>query len=196
MKKILNFKLILTLILLSFLVFIYCFQFFNNGNYASYPWWHQNGGQDADGTYVAQTISLLNDTRLHYIHHPGATIYSIHGLIYRLLAFKSNSYNRLFQLREMPTLNAAMDLIETGTRVSRISTLILSIFFMILIFLIILEFSKNVFLSFLFSFFAAVSGSLLQHSYKIRPEMLSLFFALISATLERNLFKLAIFNAC
>jgi len=64
-------------------------------NYLAFPWWHRIDN-DIDASHVATTIGLLNDSEYTYVYHPGATLFSLHGLIYRWSAFIHDIYRLKF----------------------------------------------------------------------------------------------------
>jgi len=160
------------LLLISFFVL---YNFFYTGRYAEYPWWHEHGN-DIDATYAANTVGLLNNSELTFVCHPGATIYALHGIAYRIPAFKDPAHQRLMRLREVMDYNQAAAVLETSTRTSRILTVIEAVLFLIVFYFLLVRLGGNCFISFLITFYLGTSHAFLQHICMIRAEILSLLF--------------------
>lgn len=146
---------------------ILLFDFFYVNNYAAYPWWHQKGN-DIDGAYSATTAGLLNGTELDFVYHPGATVYTIHGTIYRV--------TNLADLSEVKDINGAVEVLDKLVRTSRIVAVLLGVIFTAVFFSFLYVLSGRFLLSFLISFYALSSQAFLEHIYMIRAEMPNLIF--------------------
>ena len=162
----------LALLLVGFFVF---YNFFYTGRYAEYPWWYEHVN-DIDATYAANTVGLLNNSELTFVYHPGATIYALHGTVYRILALKDPTHQRLMHLRQVRDYNQAADVLETSTRTSRILTLLESVLFLIVFYFFLVRLGGNWFVAFLLTFYLGTSHAFLQHICMVRAEVLSLLF--------------------
>ena len=162
MKSLLKFIMCIT-VLSSVLLY----DFFYVNNYAAYPWWHQKGN-DIDGAYSATTAGLLNDTELDFVYHPGATIFMIHGTVYRVLD--------LADLSGIKDINGAVDVLDKLVRTSRVVAVLLGVIFAAIFFGFFYALSGHFLLSFLLSFYAISSQALLEHIYMVRAEIPNLIF--------------------
>lgn len=159
-----SFKVIVCIIVLSAILFC---DFFYVNNYAAYPWWHQKGN-DIDGAYSATTAGLLNNTELDFVYHPGATVYTIHGAVYRVL--------NLADLSGIKDINGAVEVLDKLVRTSRIVAVLLGVIFAAVFFSFFCVLSGHILLSFLIAFYALSSPAFLEHIYMIRAEMPNLIF--------------------
>jgi hypothetical protein len=164
------------------------YYFFFIGNYAAYPWWHQSLN-DIDGTNAATTVGLLNNSDLQYVYHPGATVYFLHGLVYRFLAIFDSAQRTLFHLNSVTSIADADNILEIATRTSRVVTLIVAIVTAAVFYLVIYQITATISLSFLFAFYIATSEAFLQHTFMIRPEILSMLFVFIAGFLWLKVLK-------
>ncbi len=162
---------------LAVVSFFLIYNFFAVGKYSAYPWWHQHGN-DVDGTYAGTTVALLNNGPLLYIHHPGGMVYSIHGTVYRFLAFFNDAYYRLMHLREVRNYNQAVEILDLAVHASRIITLFIGIGFLIVFYAVIYRLTRRLSVAFLLTFFLGTSKAFVQHTYMIRPEVPNLLFFL------------------
>ena len=161
----------------AFIIFILSFNFFVVGRYSVYPWWHQHNN-DSDAAYAAQTVTLINGARLSYVHHPGATVYMFDALAYRAMAAARADYRHLLRLKHITNMDGASDILESAVRISRIVAFGTAALAVPLIFSLICRYTSNVFIGGAFTFYIILTPAFLQHSYKVRPELLSLLFVL------------------
>jgi hypothetical protein len=170
-------------------VLIFCiyltYNFFIIKNFASYPWYHAENN-DSDAFYAAQTLGIINDGFLKCTIHPGATISTVHGTIYKLLSKINDSFRALTTLSEVGNLDDGFQVLNTATQISRISSLFIAYIFSALLLAVIYQFTKDLIISFLFTFYVVTSHTFLFHSTVVRPEALSLFFFFFAVLIFLN----------
>ena len=162
---------------LTFLAFLLAFNFFHVGKYNLYPWWHETGG-DTDATYAAQTVALLNGGKLDFIHHPGAGIYFVHGLGYRLAGIFSPTHKELGHLDGIKNLDDASRILSTATRTSRILALVTAIVLAGVLYVFIFLMTRSAALAFAWTFYAVTTQVFAYHTHVVRPELPNLLFFL------------------
>lgn len=173
---------------LLLICFFVLYNFFYTGRYAEYPWWHEHGN-DIDATHAATTIGLLNNSELTFVYHPAATIYALHGIVYRMLALQDPAHQRLLHLREVKDYHQAIALLETSTRTSRILTVIEAVLFLILFYFLIVRLGGHWVIAFLVTFYLGTSHAFLQHICMVRAEILNMLFFLGAFYLVSHLFQ-------
>src|SRR3989338_704979 len=161
------------------LIFAVFFHFFVIKNVLQYPWWHQMGN-DIDGAYATISVGLINDSPLQFTHHPGATVFSLQGLVFRLLSIVSEPHQALGNLSLVSNTEEAFKIIETAVKTGRVLALLTAAGFIIFLFHFLYFMSGRLLLAFLIAFYIATSKAFLFHTYVIRPELLNLFFFLLA----------------
>ena len=169
------------LICFLILVFFISFEFFVVEKYNLYPWWHQFGwfgvnANDTDAVYPAQTIALLNNSRVTCITHPAATFYTFHGAAYRFFSLFNPIYSHFRHLSDVRNLNDATALLEIATKTSRILNFVMAVGFSAVLIGVIYELTSLWILTFFIAFYILISPAFFHHLPVVRPEMPSLFF--------------------
>jgi len=147
--------------------------------YTAYPWWHRIEN-DIDATHVATTLSLINNSELTFVYHPAATIFLIHGFIYKILGFAFHPFYSFIHLPQIQSFEEALNVLQSASVVSRVIVLFTVLLFSIVLFLVLLKMTRNTFCAFFFSFFICTTSGLLSHVTMIRPELLTLLFFYLS----------------
>lgn len=180
------FRLTFTFLGLTFLALLLGYHAFVNIKCLSYPWWEELNN-DADGNYVAQTLALINDGSLHYVHHPGGTVYTLHSLVYRSLMPLDKKFALLGQLPKVPNIQVAFALLNIAMHTSRVITFILYLSFVAVFFLLLYQLTRHLLISFFFTFFYCASRAAVHHLFIIRPELLNMLFCGLAFSLILSL---------
>ncbi len=144
-----------------------------------YPWW-VGQGSDGDGTYVTQTLALMNNGDYTLVFHPGATVYSIHGMVYRFLALFFAPYQSFVQLGQVPTPAAAFEILDLAMRTSRVVTYLLNLACLLLFWKVLHLLSQRKTLSFLLAAYVMTTNFMLnERVFIIRPELTSFIFLIL-----------------
>ncbi len=178
-------KIFLPLVFISALL---SYHYFVNVKVPAYPWWHQHGN-DIDGSYAGQTVALLNHGPLDFIDHPGGTIYMLHGAVYRVLSNVAEKYSLIKDLGQVPSIDAATQILEISVQTSRLIVFFATIAFLITFYGVIYHLTNSSLLSFFFSFLFCTNVSFTQHMLKIRPELPNLLFFLAALWLFISICK-------
>ncbi|MCD4780605.1 MAG: phospholipid carrier-dependent glycosyltransferase [Candidatus Omnitrophica bacterium] len=163
------------------------YNFFIVGKFSSYPWWHRNIN-DADSSYVATAIGLLNNSRYTYITHPGATLCAWLGIVYYGMAAVDPAHRMIFNPPTMPDTTAINTLLNMGVQTGRVAVLVFSLFFVVVLYLLIYRLVRKPLISFLTCFYIVISKAFLQHTYQIRDELFSLLFVLLAGIVFLKMF--------
>ncbi len=168
---------------------IYCFAFalgvlgimayyaFVTVNCLAYPWW-VGLGSDGDGTYVTQTLLLLNNGPLQLVFHPGATVYGLLGIILRVVDSFDPAHIFL-NLQHMKDPAAVFVLLDHAMHISRIVIFLLNVLCLLVFWRVLYQISKDLFLS------LGLSGVLMTAFFMmdlrvfiVRPELTSFIFCI------------------
>ncbi len=170
-------------LLLAFICGLLSWDFFAIGNYTAYPFYY-NLGSDSDALYAAQTVTLLNNGGFHIIQHPGATVHSIYGGTYRLLALFSKPYGDLMRLSDMRSKADAYRILTTSVVSGRVIALLLVLVLVCAYYaLVFLGVTGSWLIAFAFTLYFATSPAVLYHTHIIRAESLSVLFFLLAVLL-------------
>jgi hypothetical protein len=166
-------------IFLSVITFFIVFQYFNINQFSKFKWYHEFAN-DSDPSYAAQTWAVVNGGRVTYLHHPGVTVYTIDGLIFKILSSVKPGYEKLTDIKKISTETDELDTLNIATQTGRKIALLSVVIFMILIYFSIYLLSSDSVLSFLITFYISLSKAVIQHSGIIRPEVYSLIFVFLA----------------
>ncbi len=160
-------------------ILILCFflihNFFFVEKYVDYPWYHI-WLNDVESANAGQTVAILNNGELYFILHPGATVFTIHGTVYRILSWISPSYQKLMHLSDVKNLSDPLKILDLATRTSRVIALGTSLLLLIVIFALINQLTTNLLISFLFTFYIITSPAFLIDYPMVRAETPNLLF--------------------
>ncbi|MBF0522335.1 MAG: phospholipid carrier-dependent glycosyltransferase [Candidatus Omnitrophica bacterium] len=164
---------------IGFLCFFLVTNFFIIGKYSSYPWWHSNGC-DSDGLFAATTIGLLNGSSLSFLMHPAASLCSLYGIGYHILAIFSPQYNQLFHLNQITSFFDALRILDLAVCASRIFNLLFSLVFVAIFFSFLYRLTRSRIIATLVTFCLINMRGFLYYSYWSRPDLLALLFIFAS----------------
>ena len=145
----------------------------------SYPWWYELAS-DGDGLYVTQTLVLINNGDLTMVFHPGATVFAIHGFVYRILSFFVPAYHPFVHLDQVSTPAEAFAILDLAMRTSRVLTYALNIAGMAVFWQLLYQLTKNRAVAyFLAAFLMTTRFMLIERVTTIRPELISFIFCVL-----------------
>jgi hypothetical protein len=171
-----------------FVVSIIAYYSFVTVNCLAYPWW-VGLGSDGDGTYVTQTLLLINNGPLELIFHPGATAYGFLGIVLRIVGMIDPTHAFLsLSLMQNPTQVFAM--LDNAMHVSRLVIILLNICCLFLFWRVLYQLSKNFFLALgLSAFFMTTYFMMDQRAFILRPEIFSFVFLLLLFSTLLNFYQ-------
>jgi Concanavalin A-like lectin/glucanases superfamily/Dolichyl-phosphate-mannose-protein mannosyltransferase len=147
--------------------------FFVKNNYTDYPFYQR---ADCDALYSPLSVALINDGNLTTTAHPGATVLSIYGGIYRGLSFISQAYKGVFDISRMKTRVDASKTLTVAIVTGRVIALLTILFFSIVYYLTLVRLTEHWLIAFISTFIVVTSSGVLYHIAIIRPECLSIAF--------------------
>ncbi len=151
-------------------------------NCLAYPWW-VGLGSDGDGTYVTQTLLLLNNGPLELIFHPGASAYGLLGIILRIIG-NLDPTHAFLSLSAMQNPVQVFAMLDHAMHVSRLVVVILNMICLLLFWRVLYQLSKNLLIALgLSAFFMTTYFMMEQRAFIIRPEIFSFFYMLLCVTL-------------
>ncbi len=159
----------------AFIVGIMGYYAFVTVDCLAYPWW-VGLGSDGDGTYVTQTLLLLNNGPLQLVFHPGATVYGMVGIVLRIVDVFDPSHAFL-SLAQMSNPVQVFEMLNRAMSVSRGVIILLNVLTLLLCWRVLYQLCKDVFVSLgLAGVFMTAYFMMDQRLFVIRPELTSFFF--------------------
>lgn len=165
-------------IVYSSVVCIMAYYAFVTASCLLYPWW-VGVGSDGDGTYLTQTLLLINNGPLELVFHPGASAYSILGIILRIWGITDPSSGFL-NLAMMQHPNQVFEMLNHSMHISRVVIFMLNVVCLGVFWRILYMLSHHIWVSLgLASFFMTTYFMLEQRVFILRPEIFSFIFCLL-----------------
>ena len=154
--------------------------------FLSYPWW-VGLGSDGDGTYITQTLTLLNHGTLELVMHPGASAYGLLGIILRAVATIDPTHAYL-RLPHLQTPAEVFALLDDALHVARLSIALLNVFCFLVFWKVLYQMSRNFLFSLgLAAFFITTYFMMDQRLFILRPEIFSFVFCVLLLALLLNI---------
>jgi hypothetical protein len=164
----------LTLHLVSLLAVcaLLVYYFFAVGRFNQDAWYRI---ADADAVFAAQTVALLNDGDLTYIHHPDAAVIAAQTVVHQILGSFSEAHSNLGRLtgRDHPDL---VVLLTTAVQTGRYLSLLMAFCFAVILYALLLRITGRWIIAFVFMFLIVFSKGVLRHIGIVRPELPSIVF--------------------